>query len=242
MKMSIIIPCYNAEKWIARSVRSALEQTHKDTEVIFVDNESTDDSYAIAKSVGSDYSNFFHDKVKNIYPHCWDEPRSRGLEMMTGDYVMVLGADDFIEETFVEKCLNILHKAKGKIRVFQSPIAGVDENGDMLQKSIHNYKSLQEFKDLCLRLCPVNSPSVVYDAKLYKEGMFESHPEKYGGAADYDLYCRLADNGVFIYPFPEWLGYYYRWHPGQATWKVQKEGKNYDKMIQDYWRDKWISH
>ena len=179
MKFTIIIPCYNSDKWIRQSILSALDQTYEETEVIFVDNESTDNSYAIAKSVGSDYGNFFHDKVKNIYPHCWDEPRARGFEMMTGDYVMILGADDFLEKDFVENCINILDKNQGKIKALQSPVLGINEHGTILQKNHHSYKSLQEFKDLCLKTCPVNSPSVVYDVNLYKEGMFKSYPEKY---------------------------------------------------------------
>jgi len=80
---------------------------------------------------------------------------------------------------------------------------------------------------------------VVYKASLYHEGLLETKPEMYGGAADYDLYCSLANNKVFIYPAPVWLGFCYRWHEEQATWKVHKEGINYDKMIQDYWREKW---
>ena len=90
-----------------------------------------------------------------------------------------------------------------------------------------------------LTRCIVNSPSVVYNASLYHDGLLKTHPEKYGGAADYDLYCRLIDHNVFIYPSPVWLGFCYRWHSEQATWKVHKEGVNYDKMIQDYWREKW---
>ena len=49
--MSIIIPCYNAEKWIEESIMSALNQTYQNTEVIFVDNESTDGSHEIAKKI-----------------------------------------------------------------------------------------------------------------------------------------------------------------------------------------------
>ena len=41
------------------------------------------------------------------------------------------------------------------------------------------------------------------------------YSEKYLGASDYDLYFRLADNNIFIYPAPKWLGYYYRWHDKQ---------------------------
>jgi glycosyltransferase involved in cell wall biosynthesis len=48
-KITIIIPCYNAEKWIAESINSALSQTYENKEIIFVDNESTDNSLNIAK-------------------------------------------------------------------------------------------------------------------------------------------------------------------------------------------------
>ena len=51
MKITIIIPCYNAEAWIAESIKSALLQTYENTEVIFVDNESTDNSHAIALEI-----------------------------------------------------------------------------------------------------------------------------------------------------------------------------------------------
>ncbi|HBY68300.1 MAG TPA: family 2 glycosyl transferase, partial [Flavobacteriaceae bacterium] len=43
-KISIIIPCYNSEKWIEKSVKSALNQNGEFAEVIVVDNESTDNS------------------------------------------------------------------------------------------------------------------------------------------------------------------------------------------------------
>ena len=71
--------------------------------------------------------------------------------------------------------------------------------------------------------------------------MLKTEPEKYSGAADYDLSCKLADNNVFIYPAPMWLGYFYRWHEGQATWEMHKlkNKVNYDALIQDFWREKW---
>ena len=46
-KVSIIIPCYNAEKWIEKCVNSALNQTYENIEVIVVDNESSDNSLVI---------------------------------------------------------------------------------------------------------------------------------------------------------------------------------------------------
>ena len=69
------------------------------------------------------------------------------------------------------------------------------------------------------------------------------------GIVGYDFFRMLAkgqgypkdthDEDIFIFPVNKWLGYYYRWHDKQATWEVQKEGVNYDAMIQEFWREKW---
>ena len=46
-KVSIIIPCYNSEQWVEKSIMSALNQDYENLEVIAVDNESTDKTYSI---------------------------------------------------------------------------------------------------------------------------------------------------------------------------------------------------
>ena len=239
-KVSVIIPFYNSEKWIGQCLESIFKQTYENIEVIFVDNESKDRSVEIAHKVKDQYGSLIIDSAPNIYPNCWDEARSRGFELMTGDYVLVIGSDDFLYKTFIENCMKFILSAPDKIKAFQSPIRGVKEDTNILLDTIgHNYNSIDEFKNLCLQKCPVNTPTVIYNTQLYKDGLLNTKPETYGGAADYDLYCNLADNGIMIYPSPQWLGFYYRWHTEQATWKVHKEGKNYDAMIQNFWRSKW---
>ena len=244
-KFSIIIPCFNAEKWIEECLRSALNQDYQNLEVIFVDNESTDNSLEIANRLATEFAaleespSFMISSAKNIYPNCWDEARSRGFELMTGEYVLVMGADDFLEKSFVNKCMKIIQTRPDQILALQSPIRGVNHKQDVTGYVTHKYASLKEFKDQSLQRCPVNTPTVIYNTSLYREGLLQTKPEVYGGAADYDLYCSLADNGIMIFPAPIWLGFNYRWHPEQATWKVQKEGVNYDKMIQDHWSDQW---
>ena len=239
-KVSIIVPCYNSEKWIEQALVSALSQTYSNMEVIFVDNESTDNSVAVAEKVKEEFPSLIMSSAENIYPHCWDEPRTKGFELMTGDYVLVMGADDFLHKDFITNSMKFFNARPNEILALQSPITGIHSNtGKTTGLVSHSYKSLQEFKDSCLQRCPVNTPTVIYNTSLLRDGLLETKPEVYGGAADYDLYCRLADNGVFIYPAPFWLGFYYRWHEDQATWKVQKEQTDYDGMIQEYWRDKW---
>jgi len=238
MKISIIIPCYNAEKWIEKCVESALNQDYKNIEVIAVDNESTDNTLKILKNIK--HKNFIVDVEKNIYPHCWDEARKKGFSLASGKYLFTLASDDFLDLRYISRCMKYIMAAPDKIMAFQSPIRGVKGDQNVLVEEIsHNYRTLSEFKQKSISACSVNSPTVVYNRKLFDEGLLETKPEIYSGAADYDLVCKLADLKIFIYPANKWLGYYYRWHPEQATWDMHKDPKNYDKMIQGFWRKKW---
>ena len=110
-------------------------------------------------------------------------------------------------------------------------------------------KDIEDFKRQCMERSPVNTPTVIYHKDLYSlmnwtpyGGEAHKHNEiKEGGAGDYDIFCGFADNGVFIYPVNVCLGYHYRWHPKQCTWDVHKQKKtiDYDKIIRDYWKNKW---
>jgi glycosyltransferase involved in cell wall biosynthesis len=236
---SIIIPCYNAEKWITICVESALNQTYEDVEVIVVDNESTDKTRDKLIKLQEKYDKLVISTEPNLYPNCWDEARKKGFSLSTGDYLFTLASDDFLQKDYVTNCMKYISLHPDKIYAMQSPILNVTELGDGRGHIAHSYLSIDEFKKQCLQRCPVNSPTVVYNRKLYDRGHLETFPEVFGGAADYDLYCRLADKGVLIWPINNFLGYCYRWHVDQATWSVQQEGINYDKMIQTYWGEMW---
>lgn len=239
-KVSIIIPCYNAEKWIAESINSALSQTYENKEIIFVDNESTDNSLNIAKQIQSKSPQLMVYTAPNLYKYSWEEPVNKALSHATGDYFTILGADDFIREDYIENIVKIITTAPDKIKLLQSPILGVKGDKEQYLGEIkHQYKNLQEFKTSLFKRCPVTTPSVVYKKELYDQGIVRWKSEEYLGAVDYELYFNIADNGLFIYPYPKWIGYYYRWHEGQATWGMHKETTNYDEKIKSYWSKKW---
>jgi glycosyltransferase involved in cell wall biosynthesis len=239
-KVSIIIPCYNSEKWVSQCILSAINQSYENIEVIAVDNESTDGTLDVLKDIQSKKPSLRILTAPNIYPNCWDEARSEAYKHLTGDYFTVIGSDDYLSENYIENCLKYVLAAPEKILVFQSPMMGVRSDTHISTGEVmHSYRSIKQFKEMSLTQCPVNSPTVLYNRKLLKDGALQTKPEKFGGAADYNLYCQLAEDNILIYPAPRWLGFYYRWHEEQATWKVQSEGKNYDKLIQDYWRQKW---
>lgn len=242
-KITIIIPLYNCEKYIEQCIDSVYSQTYKNIEVICMDNESTDNSYNILKKLRSEkYPELIIDIVPNIYPFCWDEVRDKAMQIMTGDYVIVMGSDDYLEREFINNYVNIFSKAPNKIMAIQSAILGVNNIGDKIGITKHAYSSLQEFKTCLLSKCVVNTPTVMYNTKLYKIGLLNTDPKNYSGAADYNMYCNIADKEIMIYPVPQWLGYYYRWHEGQATWGMHKSNIKYDELIKNIWAKKWIKN
>lgn len=238
-KVSVIVPLYNCEKYIEQCIDSIFNQTYKNLEVFCIDNESKDSSYEIIKKLKKDkYPQLIVDSAPNIYPFCWEEARDKALEMMTGDYCLIMASDDYLEKDFIKKYVEIFSKSPKKILALQSGIMGVQE-GKHLGVTKYFYKNLEEMKEKLLERCIINTPTVIYNRSLYDSGLLKTKPETYSGAADYDMYCNLVDKGVMIYPVPDWLGYYYRWHEGQATWGMHRSNVRYDLLIQENWRNKW---
>ena len=240
IKFTIIIPCYNAEMWIKTCIMSALNQTYENVEVIFVDNESTDNSFEIAKEIQGTHPHLIVDSAPNLYKYSWEEPVEKALSLSSGEYFTILGADDYVSNEYVEKIVKIISTNPDKIKLLQTPIMGVrGGTGRHTGLIKHSYRNLQEFKTLLFNTCPVTTPSVVYSKELHDKGIVRWDSQNYLGAVDYDLYFNLADHDCFIYPYPTWIGYYYRWHDDQATWGMHRETTNYDEIIKEFWKNKW---
>ena len=95
MKITVGIPCFNAARWIAQAVQSALDQRDVEVEVIVVDDGSTDDSVAIAQSFG--------ERVKVIAGGHQGANHARNLVLQnaTSEWVQYLDADDYLESAKV---------------------------------------------------------------------------------------------------------------------------------------------
>src|SRR5262245_37029243 len=89
--VSILIPAYNAEKWIASSIGSSLAQTWPRTEIIVVDDGSTDQTLEIAKSNSCG-------RVKVVTQENLGSAsaRNKALSLAQGDYIQWLDADDIL--------------------------------------------------------------------------------------------------------------------------------------------------
>ena len=102
--VSIIIPAYNSERWIVETIKSALAQTWSQKEIIIVDDGSTDNTLAIAKSFESRLLKVVQQPNKGA-----SAARNKGLSLAQGSYIQWLDADDLLAPT---KIMNQLKHAE----------------------------------------------------------------------------------------------------------------------------------
>lgn len=240
MKLTVIIPSYNTSKFLEECVDSVFSQTYKNIEVILVDNESTDETSIVLERLKEKYPNLILDSAPNIYKHSWEEPVNKALEIATGEYFTIVGSDDYLDPEYLENNYRILKNDKIKFSLLQSSLKTFNsDNKYEISYISHTYSGFEELKRKMIHGLPVCTPTVFYDLDLYKKGLINWNSDKFLGACDYNLFCDLVDKGYYIYNYPKWTGYNYRWHKKQSTWGMKQEKINYDKIIQDYWNKKW---
>jgi len=113
--VSILIPAFNSQAWIADTIRSALAQTWMRKEIIIVDDGSRDQTYAIAKTFAS----------KNVLA-CTQEnqgaaaARNKALSLSQGDYIQWLDADDLLSPEKITRQLELASKVENKYKLLSS--------------------------------------------------------------------------------------------------------------------------
>ena len=108
MKISVIIPVYNVEKYLRECLDSVINQTYKDLEIICVNDASTDSSLSILEEYALKDSRikvFNNDKRLNP-----GSSRNLGVKYATGEYIHFLDSDDWLELDAYEKLVNHLEK------------------------------------------------------------------------------------------------------------------------------------
>jgi glycosyltransferase involved in cell wall biosynthesis len=243
MKITIVVPAFNSMKYIEDCMNSVLNQTYENYDIHAYDNESTDETYEYLLELEKNHDNLKVAQLSNIHPNSYREAFDAGFENSDADYITFVSTDDYLEPDYIANCMRILAHDPDRIKCMQSGIIGV-QNGNRVNQQIHKYKSMHEFKIQCMTRSPVNTPTVVYQRSLYPliVESREAHKEADlldAGAGDYDMWCGLAERGVFIYPVSKCLGYYYRWHSEQCTWRVHQYTTNYDEIVRTYWKKKW---
>lgn len=107
--VTVIVPIYNVAGYLAECLNSLVRQTLKQIEIIMVNDGSTDNSEAIAKTYSGKYENF---KLISGENRGLSAARNIGLEVASGEYVYFLDSDDFIADNAIEKLYDKASKDK----------------------------------------------------------------------------------------------------------------------------------
>lgn len=138
MTISVIIPAYNAEKWIAGTIENIRSQVPMPAEIIIVDDGSSDSTAEIVRSSGGTVQLITKSNEGASIA------RNTGLEIVTSPYVYFLDADDYVENNFLAGAVNSLEKNKADIAF--GPVISEKDGGRRL-RTFH-YETVPEPSDV----------------------------------------------------------------------------------------------
>ena len=134
-EISVIVPVYNKKRYIKKAVKSVLNQTFEDFELLLIDDGSTDGSGAVCDDLSELDQRI---KVFHTPNHGVSAARNLGIKNAKGRFVGFIDADDFIHETFLEKLYNSITQNNSGLAVCNYYEV---KNGKKSIHSIKNYNS-----------------------------------------------------------------------------------------------------
>lgn len=132
--VSVIIPVYNTEAYLDECIRSVVNQSYQDLEILLINDGSTDESGSICKKwEASDCRIRYIEKENEGQGYT----RNLGIALATGEYIIFVDSDDYLDETLVDRVYRCIAENKADICVFAH--YGVDDRG-MLDKCLLSFK------------------------------------------------------------------------------------------------------
>ena len=189
--ISIIIPVYNAAKFLERSLGSVLKQSYRNLEIITVDDGSTDDSLELLNSFAASDS-----RVKVIHKENGgsSSARNAGLKIATGEYIGFIDADDYIEYDMYENLARLLDEDP-KADVSQILSCEENENGELIKAFGDGFtdEEQQTGRDF-FRALLLHRGDSSFCTKLFRREFFEGFSFPEGRLnEDFDLLVKMSE-------------------------------------------------
>ena len=188
--VSIIVNCFNGEKYLREALSSILDQSYENWEVIFWDNKSTDSSAKIYKSYEEKrFKYFYSNEHTSLY-----KARNLAIEKSTGDFISFLDVDDLWDK----------HKLDFLIPYFKQPDVGVVFGNmwllkkDMRKKKLHANQKLPRgnVHDELVKNYNISIISNIIRKNFYLK-LKKKFDERFNFIGDFDLFLRLSKTCKF---------------------------------------------
>ena len=241
--ISIVIPIYNAEKYLEECLNSIKNQTYKNFEVIMVNDGSKDDSETICMNFLRSDSRFRYLKKENGGV---SSARNVGLDNVEGDYITFIDADDWVDENYLDLLITTVKKNHSDIVVSSyKQFNNIDvfylRAYSLQEKYLLNFERMN--RDDFLTIFPkLMSTNVCFNnavAKLFRKELVNNlrfdTSIKYG--EDLDFYFRLYLN-VDSISYVDEPTYIYRMHGDSTTSNFNQEHAEQELNIFKYMYEK----
>jgi glycosyltransferase involved in cell wall biosynthesis len=224
--ISIIIPCYNAEKYIADTIQSVINQTYSNWELIIVNDGSTDNSKLIIEGFLNDYPNI---KLINKQNTGVSDSRNIGMSEAQGEFIALLDADDIWEIGNLSTKIDAIERLPDVDWVF-SDAFDADENMQIIK--VANQGTDNEILNSILlwegEVVPYPCSNIVFRKKCFDQGI--KFDPLFSTAADQDFTLQLAKNhNAYYIKQPLWR---YRIHNNNMSKNVSLMEKDHIGVYQ----------
>jgi putative colanic acid biosynthesis glycosyltransferase len=181
LRVSIIIPCFNAEKTLENTLRSVFSQSYPHIDVLVIDGGSNAATLRIIDDFKNQLFYAVSEKDKGIY-----DAINKGISKARGQYILVLGADDVLADA------KVIEKLLPNDRSVPQLIFGNVENRDVSnawvpQKHVSSFTSTLYWKNT------LHQQSALYHKSLFLNFRFQT---EYSVLADYDFHLRLYKQNI----------------------------------------------
>jgi glycosyltransferase involved in cell wall biosynthesis len=182
-EVSVIIPTYNRSQKVERAIRSVLDQSFGDVEIIVVDDGSTDDTYQCLDRLRPSIT-----YIRELVNRGVSAARNRGIKSSLAPWIAFLDSDDYWLKDKLQVQMEFLRRNPGSVAC-QTEEIWIRRGRRVNPKRRHRKPSGDIFEQ-SLELCLVSPSSVMVKRALFDEvGLFD---ETFQAAEDYDLWLRIS--------------------------------------------------
>ncbi len=213
--VTVLMPVYNAEKFVAAAIQSILDQTFPDFELLVIDDGSTDNSAAIIKSFRDDRIVY----TKNETNLKLITTLNKGLELANGKYIVRLDADDLATETRIQDQVEFM-EANPKVGLSGTWYEAFGSVSSIGKNPISN----AEIRYMSFYQCPIIHPSTIFRTSVIRENNLR-YNMGFPHAEDYELWGQFAEVSELA-NIPKAL-LKYRVHENNIS-KLQNETQKYN--------------
>ena len=203
-KISILLPVYNAQRYLKRAIESLTNQTFEAFELIAIDDGSTDKSLKILTQYANQDPRI---KVLTQKNQGLVTTLNRGIKESHAPYIARMDADDIAHPKRIQKQFDYL-ESHPECVALGSWVTFIDNSG----LPFFNYKTPKEHKNILKEVLKGNAGSLIHPALMFrKKALIEvrGYDKNCQHFEDFDLYLKLIDHGTF-HNIPEYLLLYRR--------------------------------